>query len=107
MSAIFDDIIRVGDVGITLKTNVTRIVSGVEQNVDLTTATGAEIILQKPSGEVLSAFTGTITDALNGEVQYKDTVGVFDVAGRWKVRGRAIFATDNFKGSWHGFPVDE
>ena len=107
MSAVFDDIIRIGDIGVTLKTNVTRIVAGSEVNVDLTQATSTEIIVQKSSGEVLGAFTATITDALNGEIEYKDIVGIFDEAGRWKVRGRAIFGADSFKGSWHGFPVDE
>ena len=107
MSAIFDDFIRIGQIGTLLKTTVTRVVSGVEVAVDLTSATLAEIEIQKPSGERLSPFTATITDALNGEIEYKDTVGIFDDAGRWKIRGIATFGADKFLGSWFGFGVDE
>ena len=107
MSAVFDDFIRVGQIGTTLKTTVTRIVSLSEVAVDLTTATLAQIEVQKPNGQVLAPFTATITDALNGEIQYKDTVGIFDEAGRWKIRGIATFGSDIFYGSWFGFSVDE
>lgn len=107
MSAVFDDFIRIGQIGTTLKTTVTRIVSGAEVSVDLTTSTLVEIEIQKPSGEVLTAFVATITDALNGDIQYKDTVGIFDEAGRWKIRGIATFGADEFLGSWFGFGVDE
>lgn len=107
MSTLFDDFIRVGQIGTTLKTTVTRIVAGIETSVDLTTATLAQIEVQKPSGEVITAFTATITDALNGDIEYKDNAGIFDVAGRWKIRGIATFGTDVFLGSWYGFSVDE
>jgi len=108
MSAVFDDFIRIGQIGTLLKTTVTRVVSGVDVAVDLTTATLAQIEVQKPSGEVLTPpFTATITSAINGEIEYKDTVGIFDEAGRWKIRGIATFGADVFFGSWFGFGVDE
>lgn len=107
MSAIFDDFIRIGQIGTLLKTTVTRVVSGVEEAVDLTSATLEEIEIQKPSGERLTPFVAVVTDALEGEIEYKDTVGIFDDAGRWKIRGIATFGADEFLGSWFGFGVDE
>ena len=108
MSAVFDDFIRIGQIGTLLKTTVTRVVSGAEVAVDLTTATLTQIEVQKPSGEVITPpFTATITDALNGKIEFKDTAGIFDEAGRWKIRGIATFGADKFFGSWFGFSVDE
>ena len=104
----FDDFIRVGNVGTLLICTVTKIVNGVEQAVDLSGTTARQIEIQKPNGERLDPVTATfLTDGVDGKIQYTDTTGIFDVAGRWKIRGIAITNTVILQGSWFGFPCDE
>jgi len=105
-----DDFVRVGQIGTTIITTVTRVVGGVDTAVDLSATSNVKIEIQKPSGERLALFTATISNppGTDGIVNFKDTVGIFDVAGRWKVRGIANFSNgDSFPGSWFGFGVDE
>ena len=104
----FDDFIRVGNVGTVLFCTVTKIVSGAEVAVDVSGTTEVQIEVQKPNGERLTPFTASfVTDGTNGQITFVDSTGIFDVAGRWKVRGIAITGTVILQGSWFGFPVDE
>ncbi len=104
----FDDLIRVGNVGTSLICTVTKIVNNVETPVDVSGTTQVQIEIQKPNGERLTPFTASfVTDGVNGQIIYTDTVGIFDVAGRWLIRGIAITGSNKFQGSWFGFHVDE
>ena len=104
----FDDFIRVGNKGTLIICTVTKIVSGSEVAVDVSGTTTVQIEVQKPNGERLSPFTATfLTDGVNGKIQYTDVAGIFDVAGRWKMRGIATTGAVLLQGSWFGFPVDE
>ncbi len=104
----FDDLVRVGNVGTLLICTVTRVVNSVEQAVDLSGTTAIQMEIQKPSGERLTPVVATfLTDGTDGKIQYTDNTGIFDQAGRWKIRGIAITGTVILKGSWFGFPVDE
>ena len=104
----FDDFIRVGNVGTTIVCTVTKIVNGAEQAVDLSSTTSTQIELQKPNGERLDPITASfVNDGTDGKIFVVDNTGVFDVAGRWKVRGIAITGSNILQGSWFGFPVDE
>lgn len=104
----FDDFIRVGNVGTLLICTVTRVVNGVEQAVDLSGTTARHIELQKPNGERLTPIVATfLTDGTDGKIKYTDTVGLFNVAGRWKIRGIATTGATYLQGSWFGFSVDE
>ena len=104
----FDDFIRVGNIGTLLVCTVTKIVNGVEQVVDLSGTTSVKIEIQKPNGERLTALTATfLTDGIDGKIQYTDNIGIFDVVGRWKIRGIAITGSVFLQGSWFGFTVDE
>ena len=105
----FDDFIRVGNVGTVIICTITKVVGGVDTAHDVSGTTSVQIEFQKPSGERLSPVTATfVTDGTNGQITYTDSVGIFDVAGRWKVRGIAnTGATNIMKGSWFGVPVDE
>jgi hypothetical protein len=105
----FDDFIHVGQIGTILNTTVTKIVSDVETPVDLSTTSTCEIELQKPDGTLLSPFTATfVTDGTDGQITYTDMTGVFDVTGRWMIRGVINYASGaKFMGSWTGFSVDE
>ncbi len=104
----FDDFVRVGNTGTLIIATVSKITSGVEVSVDVSSTTEVQIEIQKPSGERLSPFVAAfVTDGTDGRIQYTDVAGIFDVAGRWKVRGIAITGSIKFQGSWFGFPVDE
>ncbi len=105
----FDDFIHIGQIGTTLTTTVTKIVSNAEVPVDLQTTSSTEIEVQKPNGEILPAFIASfVTDGSDGEITYIDTDGIFDVAGTWQIRGVINFADGSkFMGSWTDFVVDE
>ena len=104
----FDDFIRIGNVGTVLICTVTKIVNGAEEAVDVSGTTEVQIEVQKPNGERLDPFTASFTtDGTDGKIIYVDSTGIFDVAGRWKIRGIAITGTIILQGSWFGFPVDE
>ncbi|KKM88866.1 hypothetical protein LCGC14_1254450 [marine sediment metagenome] len=104
----FDDFIRVGNTGTILICTVTRIVGGAEVAVDLSGTTSVQIEVQKPNGERLTPFTAAfLTDGVDGKITFTDSTGIFDVAGRWKIRGISITGAIKLQGSWFGFPVDE
>ncbi len=105
----FDDFVRVGQIGTLLIVTVTRIVSGAEVAYDVSGTSSVTIEIQKPNGKRLTPVVASFqTDGIDGVVTYVDSVGIFDDAGRWKVRGIANFANgDIFLGSWFGFSVDE
>lgn len=104
----FDDLIRVGNVGTVLICTVTKIVNGVETPVNVSGTTSRQVELQKPNGEQLTPLNATfLTDGIDGKIRYTDNSGVFNIAGRWKVRGIAITGSTIMQGSWFGFTVDE
>lgn len=104
----FDDFIRVGNVGTLLIATVTKIVGGVEVAVDVSGTTEVQMEIQKPSGERQDPVTATfLTDGTDGKIQFTDNVGIFDVAGRWQIRGISITGSVILQGSWFGFFVDE
>ncbi len=104
----FDDFIRVGNVGTLLIATVTKVVNSVETAVDVSGTTAVQMEIQKPNGERLTPVVASfLTDGVDGKIQYTDNTGIFDVAGRWKIRGIAITGTVILQGSWFGFPVDE
>lgn len=104
----FDDFIRVGNTGTVLICTVTKIVSGAEVAVNVSGTTSVQIELQKPNGERLAVITASfLTDGIDGKITATDTAGLFDSAGRWKIRGIAITGATKLQGSWFGFPVDE
>lgn len=110
--------IKVGNIGTKLRVRITQVDSSIPPDqitgdesqrvpVDLSTATNTWVELEKPKGNRL-LLPATIVDAINGVIEHDDTVGVFDVDGRWKVRGIAEFDTGNlFKGTWTGFLVGD
>src|SRR3972149_6477588 len=74
--------------------------------IDLTTASDVWIELEIPKGKRLPLLVATIIDASNGLIEYIDSVGLFTVDGRWKMRGTVKFNSGNlFKGTWTGFSV--
>lgn len=105
----FDDFIRVGNIGTVIICTVTKIIGGVDTAHDVSGTTSVEIEFQKPNGERLTPVTATfVTDGTDGKITYVDSTGIFDVAGRWKIRGIAnTGATNIMQGSWFGFICDE
>lgn len=105
----FDNFIRVDQRGTVIKVNMTKIVGGAEVPYDVSATSSVKIEIQKPNGERMDLVTANfVTDGINGAIVWKDTSGIFDIAGRWKVRGIANFTSgDLFPGSWVGFSVDE
>jgi len=111
--------IKIGNLGTKLRVRITKIrddvlpseITGDEDQrepVDLTTATDTFIELEKPKGNRVPLLVAIIIDAVNGLIEHDDNIGVFDVDGRWKIRGVAEFDTGNkFKGTWTGFRVSD
>jgi len=109
--------IKVGNIGTRLRVRMTKVkddvvvVTGVESErepIDLTTASDVWIELEIPKGKRLPLLVATIIDASNGLIEYIDSVGLFTVDGRWKMRGTVKFNSGNlFKGTWTGFSVGD
>jgi len=112
--------IKVGNLGTKLRVRITKIrddiapedITGEEDQrepVDLTTATKTFVALEKPKGNRVPLLDAVIVgDPKVGLIEHDDIVGVFDVDGRWKIRGVAEFDTGfRFKGTWTGFRVSD
>ncbi len=111
--------IKVGNLGTKLRVRLTKIkndiapedITGEEDQrepVDLTTATKTFVALEKPKGNRVPLLDAIIIDAVNGLIEHDDNAGIFDVDGRWKIRGVAEFDTGNrFQGTWTGFRVSD
>ena len=110
-STVFDDFVRIGNIGVQLIVNMTEIVNGVEQALDLN-ALGLQsstIELRKPRGTITSVASSILNPpGTDGKIHHIDSVGIFDRRGRWQLRGRIVLTNNNvFKGSWSGFTVGE
>lgn len=111
--------IKIGNIGTRLRVRLTKIkdsiapedVKGEESErepVNLLTAQTTWIELEVPKGKRKPLLVATIIDAQNGLIEYIDNIGIWDVDGRWKIRGIVQFATGNkFKGTWTGFMVGD
>jgi len=111
--------IKVGNIGTRLRVRITKVKDSIppdqitgdpseREPVDLRTASETFVALERPKGKRLPLLPATIIDAINGLIEHVDTNGVFDVDGRWKIRGKVIFDSGNtFKGTWTGFLVGD
>ena len=111
--------IKVGNIGTRLRVRITKVkdtiapedVKGLESErepVNLTTAQTVWIELEIPKGKRKPLLVATIIDAQNGLIEKIDSTGIFDVDGRWKIRGLVQFNSGNlFKGTWTGFMVGD
>ena len=77
--------------------------------LDLTGNSALQVEFENPKG-LRSVKTGSAVSnpAIDGKIQYTDSVGIFNVRGRWKVRGVVTYSSGNkFYGSWVGFQVSD
>jgi len=104
-----DDLLRIGNIGTTFTVTVSTIVSGSDVAVDLTNATLVQIEFEKDNGvRIVKTAAKVNPPGTDGKISFKDTVGILDQIGRWKLRGVATFSNgDLFNGSWSGFHVAE
>ncbi len=113
--------IKVGNLGTKLRVQITKVKDSVppdqitgdpseREPVDLRTATSTFVELEKPKGNRVPLLTAFIVDAINGIIEHDDNspTGLFDVDGRWKIRGVVQFDSGSrFSGTWTGFPVGD
>jgi len=111
--------IKVGNIGTRLRVRLTKVMDSIapedvtgdpsqREPVNLATATTVWVALEMPKGKRKPLLVATIIDSPNGLIEYVDTNGVFDVDGRWKIRGVVQFFSGNlFKGTWTGFLVGD
>jgi len=112
--------IKVGNLGTKLRVRITKVQDSIppdqitgdpsqREPVDLSTATNVWVELEKPKGNRVPLLVAIIVgDPTLGLIEHDDNVGLFDVDGRWKIRGLAKFDTGNlFKGTWTGFRVSD
>lgn len=109
MSVSFNDRIRVGQLGTVITVAITQVQNEqTETPVDLTTATLVQIDFKKPDNTVTTVTASVLSPATSGLIRYTDNTGIFNLRGRWQVRGKATFASGGFfPGSWTGFPVEQ
>ena len=110
-TSVFDDYIRLGNVGTDLIVNMTEIVNNQEQALDLDnpTISSSTIELRKPRGTIVSLTSSIVNSpGTDGKIHHTDGVGIFDKRGRWQIRGVVNYSGGGlFKGSWTGFTVGE
>ncbi len=111
--------IKVGNKGTRLRIRITKVKDGIppdqitgepdqREPVDLRTADQTWVELEIPKGKRLPLLPANIIDDINGLIEHVDTVGVFTVDGRWKIRGKVLFDSGNeFSGTWTGFLVGD
>ena len=103
--------IKVGNLRTVLSCTVTEESSpGVRVPIDLSTSSLVQMEIEKPDGSRLSLITASIKNppGADGIIEATDTIGIFDVTGRWKIRGVVTFTdTSFFQGSWTGFIVSD
>lgn len=111
MVSVFDDFVRVGNIGTDIIVDMTKIVNNVEQALDLNNPaiSSATIELRKPRGTIVTVNASILNiPGTNGKIHHTDGVGIFDKRGRWQIRGTVNYAGGGiFKGSWTGFTVGE
>ena len=107
--SVSDDLTRLGNIGTSFTATVTRVTSGMDVAVDLSGANLTQMEFEKDNGlRILKTATIVTPPGTDGIITFKDTIGIFDTIGRWKIRGIATFTNgDVFKGSWKGFHVAE
>lgn len=107
--SISDDLLRLGNIGTTFIATVSTVIAGVDVAVDLTNTDKVELELEKDDGiRIIKTAIIVNPPGIDGVISFKDTVGILDRIGRWKIRGIATFVNgDLFKGSWKGFHVAE
>lgn len=65
--------------------------------VDVSSATTKELIFRKPSGAVITQTAVFTTDGTDGKIQYITIASDLDEAGDWKLQGRIILPTGEWR----------
>lgn len=111
--------IKVGNIGTRLRVRMTKVKDSIppedvkgdpseREPVNLLTASNTWIELETPKGKRKPLLIAIIVDAQNGLIEKIDSTGIFDVDGRWKIRGVVQFISGNkFQGTWTGFMVGD
>lgn len=110
VSPILNDFVRIGNIGTQIILNMTEVVTGVEQAVDLSSGVSTVTIdIRKPRGTIVNLASSILNPpGTDGKIHHIDSVGIFDRRGRWQARGIINFSNGNiFKGSWAGFQVGQ
>lgn len=66
--------------------------------IDITGATTHDLIVRKPDG-VVAEWTATITDAVNGVMQYVTSTGDLNITGEYLLHAKVVLAGGTHTGS--------
>ena len=64
--------------------------------VDISSATTKQVIIQKPSGDKITANTAFSSDGTDGKMYYNTVAGNLDEAGTYKIQGKVIISDGTF-----------
>lgn len=115
MSVIFADI-KKGDKRSTIELIIEKPVDpalplGAKTPVQLNLYQTIQFEFENPLGKRLDKVTASIKSpptGSDGVATYIDTVGIFNMTNRWKVRPVLTTASGGeYKGSWYGFSVSD
>ena len=97
------DEIHKNDVGTIIRLTVTDDGSA----VDLSASSTKQILLRKPSGQVLTKTASFTTDGTNGQIQYTTIAGDLNEVGDWRAQASLVFASSSWLSSILVFTVHE
>lgn len=86
--------IHVNDVGTIIEAQITDEFGNI---VNISTATGLQMLFQLPDGGTFIRTAVLSTDGSDGKMRYVTVTGDLSQAGSWKVQAYVLFSTT----SWH------
>jgi len=73
--------------------------------IDISGATTAQILFEKPDGSVLTKTASLTTDGTDGKMQYASQSGDLSVSGSWRLQGYLVLASWTGRTDVHTFEV--
>lgn len=112
MSSNPDPNIKVGNIGTQFKCTMKKTDPNDNSSLvalDLSGNSALQLEFENPKGKRSVKTGSAISNPPNdGKIQFTDGAGIFDISGRWKVRGVATYSSGNkFYGTWIGFQVSD
>ena len=97
-----------GDIGTIIRATIRDLqADGSKIILDISSASLMELIFRKPDGTKITQTAVFTTDGTNGQIEYVILIGDIDQDGDWKVQGRVVLPSGDWKSDIKTFKVHE